>query len=89
MPLKTVKRFARTMLAVERLVAGGSTGPRASRRRRASSSVRPVVLAEEEGSVVSVRLPRLHRRAVHESRPGEIGAKTPRRSRCHHCSSSS
>ena len=30
MPLKTVKTFARTMLAVERLVAGGSTGPRAS-----------------------------------------------------------
>jgi hypothetical protein len=33
MALKTVSRFARTMLAVERLVAGGSTGPRSARRR--------------------------------------------------------
>jgi hypothetical protein len=43
--LKTVKTFARTMLAVERLVAGGSTGPRSARRRSASASVRPVGFA--------------------------------------------
>jgi hypothetical protein len=39
--LKTVKTLARTMLAYERLVAGGRAGPRAERRRLASSSVSP------------------------------------------------
>jgi hypothetical protein len=57
MPLKTVRTLARTMLAVERLVAGGSTGPRAARRRRASSSLRPVA---EIGAVTVLRPPRLH-----------------------------
>jgi hypothetical protein len=88
MPLKTVRRLARTMLAVERLVAGGSTGPRASRRRRASSSVRPAAAAEEE-EIVSVRIPRLHR-AGSPRTPGEKSGYThPRRPLCHRCSSSS
>jgi hypothetical protein len=39
--LKTVKTLARTMLAYDRLEAGGSTGPRAASRRRASASLSP------------------------------------------------
>jgi|SoiMethySBSTD1v2_1073268.scaffolds.fasta_scaffold510538_2 hypothetical protein len=39
--LKTVKTLARTMLAYDRLDAGGSTGPRAASRRCASASLRP------------------------------------------------
>ncbi len=39
--LKTVSRLARRMLRHERLVVGGSTSPRAARRRAASCSVRP------------------------------------------------
>jgi hypothetical protein len=41
MRLKTVKTFARTMLAYERLVGGGRTSPRASSRRSASALVSP------------------------------------------------
>jgi hypothetical protein len=42
MRLKTVRTLARTMLAYDRLEAGGSIGPRSASRRRASSSDRPV-----------------------------------------------
>ncbi len=42
MRLNTVRVFARTMLAVDRLVAGGSgSPPRSASRRAASCSVRP------------------------------------------------
>jgi hypothetical protein len=41
--LKRVKTFARTMDAVDRLVAGGSSGPRSASRRAASASLRPEV----------------------------------------------
>ena len=39
--LKTVKTFARTMLAYERLVWAGSCGPRTASSRAASASERP------------------------------------------------
>jgi hypothetical protein len=42
--LNGVNTFARTIEAVERLVAGGMGGPRSARRRRASASVSPVAL---------------------------------------------
>ena len=43
--LNSVSVFERTMLEYERLVAAGARGGDASRRRRASTSVRPVSLA--------------------------------------------
>ncbi len=52
MRLKSVSVLERTMLAYDRLVPGASGGGEASRRRRASTWVRPVSLA-------SVTLPSL------------------------------
>ena len=53
--LKGVSTFARTIDAVERLVAGGAGGPRSARRRLASASVRPVVLTIVEATAVDLR----------------------------------
>jgi hypothetical protein len=61
MRLKTVRTLARTMLAVDRLVAGGSTGPRSASRRSASACARPLGGVPVRDGSVSVRTPRLHR----------------------------
>ena len=50
--LKTVKTLARTMLAYERLVDGGGTGPRSARRRSASASLRPAAFGFAATSAV-------------------------------------
>ena len=65
MRLKSVSVFERTMLAYDRLVPGGSCGGAASRRRRASTWVRPVSLA-------SVTLPSLEGLSLRAPRSGVI-----------------
>ena len=52
--MKTVSRLARRMLDHERLVGGGSTSPRAARRRSASRWVRPC-RGREAGAGSAVR----------------------------------
>jgi hypothetical protein len=65
MALKTLRTFARMMLAYERLDAAAANAGRAARRLRASASVRPRSAAvEAAGRAISVRPPTL----AHERR---------------------
>ena len=62
MRLKTVRTFARTMLASDRLVGVGSTSPRSAISRAASASVSPSSDRRAEGNTrVSVIVPTLPR----------------------------
>src|SRR6266545_2280373 len=80
MALKTVKTFARTMLAVERLVAAGATGPRSAKRRSASASLRPCGTAERRFSVTTAEATpgAAHRRAVAKPRYPSLGGSEVR-----------
>src|SRR5262245_60214124 len=79
MRLKTVKTFARTMLAIDRLVVAGSTGPRSSISRAASASERPWSdRLAGGGTRVSVTSATLAR-ARHATRPVRAAAVTGER----------
>ena len=87
MRLKTVKTFARTMLAIDRLVVAGSTGPRSSISRAASASERPwsdrLAGGGTRVSVTSATLARPEAahaadRPVGRPRPAWSGATAPR-----------
>ena len=71
--LNGVATFARTMLAVERLDACGSTAPRAWSRARASAAVRPTGAA----SAVTAH-PASHARSSRRSRRSRAGARRSR-----------